>query len=321
MVRVSLPRDDASDLDWLIFAQAGVLTYAQAVAHLSPGLVRHRVASRRWRRVAFGVLVTEPGPLTADQHAWVAVLAAGPGAVLAGLAAARAGGLRGRWKRTATDVLVPGARKAPDLLRRLPVDLPAVKVRRTRTLPEDDLQRGRPDRTSMARSVVDAAQWAPSDDEARAVIVAACQQQRVLPAEILAVTARLPRAHRRALVVTAATDAAGGAGSLAEIDFARLCAARGLPRPSLQRKRTDASGRVRYLDAYWEEFRLHVEVDGAHHTDARQWEADMRRQNDIWISGDRILRFSAAMVRSRPDEVAAQLTRALSAAGWTGGSR
>ncbi|GIF51687.1 hypothetical protein Afe04nite_62260 [Asanoa ferruginea] len=260
--------------------------------------------------------MTRPGPLGPEQHAWAAVLAAGPGALLAGIAAATAGGLRGRWQRTALDVLVPGDRRPPNLLRRLPADLPAVKVRRTTSLPDEDRQPARPDRTTMARSVVDAAQWAPNDDEARAVIAAACQQGRATPAEILAVAARMPRARRRQLVLTTATDAAGGASSLAEIDFVRLCRAFGLPRPDLQRKRTDAAGRVRYLDAYWEHFGIHVEVDGGHHTDVGQWASDMRRQNDLWIAGDIVLRFPATQIRQNPQEVAAQLMRALRSRGF-----
>jgi very-short-patch-repair endonuclease len=263
------------------------------------------------------VLVTRPGQLGAEQHAWVAVLAAGPGALLAGLAAATAGGLRGQWQRTAIDVLVPGDRRSPDLLGRLPADLPAVKVRRTGTLPDEDRQPARPDRTTMARSVVDAAQWAPNDSEARAVVAAACQQGRALPAEILAVADRMPRARRRQLVLTTATDAAGGAGSLAEIDFVRLCRAHRLPEPDLQRKRTDTAGRVRYLDAYWERFGIHVEVDGGHHTEVGEWESDMRRQNDVWIAGDMILRFPATQIRQNPHEVAQQLLRALRSRGFT----
>ncbi|SNT59449.1 Very-short-patch-repair endonuclease [Asanoa hainanensis] len=312
-----VPADSASPFEWLVFEQAGVLTYRQAVAAVGPGVVRHRLASNRWQRVSVGVLVTRPGPLGVEQQAWVAVLAAGRGALLAGLAAAAAGGLRGSWKRTAVDVLVPGERKSPDLLRRLPHELPAVKVHRTSTLPEVDRQRARPDRTSMARSVVDAAAWAPSDDEARAVVAAACQQGRVLPEELLAVVDRLPRARRRRLVLTTATDVAGGAGSLAEIDFVRLCRVRRLPRPDLQRRRTDASGRTRYLDAYWEAFGIHAEVDGGHHTEIRQWEADMARHNDLWIAGDLVLRFPASQIRSNPETVASQLLRALISRGYT----
>jgi hypothetical protein len=308
-----------SRVDGLLFEQLGVVTWRQAAAALGPGRVRHLVASGRWRRVCRGVLVARPGPLGEDQLWWVAVLAAGDDAVLAGLASARAGGLRGRWRQDSIDVIVPYRRGAADLLRRLPLGLPAVRVRRSRVLPPADLVRGRPDRTSMARAVVDAAQWAHSDDQALSVVAAACQQRLVTPAQIRDVLQRLPRAHRRELVRSAVDDIGGGASALSEIDFVRLCRRAGLPRPDLQERRRDASGRVRYLDAYWREWALHVEVDGAHHMDARQWAADMRRQNDVWISGDRILRFAAFDLRSRPETVVTQLTAALRAAGWRPG--
>jgi very-short-patch-repair endonuclease len=313
---VLVPDRDAPGLDWLLFEQSGVLTWAQAVALLSASKVRHLVGSGRWRRVSRGVLLAQTGPLTDEQHRWVAVLAAGEGAVLAGLAAARAGGLRGRWRSDVIAVLVCYPRCPPDLLRRLPLGLPAMRVRRTRQLPDEDRQRGRPDRTSMARSIVDATQWARTDDEARSILVAACQQGRVGPAEVRRVLSRMPKAHRRTLIVQTLADVEGGAEALSEIDLTRLCRRHRLPAPALQQRRVDASGRVRYVDAYWREWRLQVEVDGSHHMDAREWAADLRRQNDIWVAGERILRFTAFDVRRRPERVAAQIRAALVAAGW-----
>jgi hypothetical protein len=44
--------------------------------------------------------------------------------------------------------------------------------------------------------------------------------------------------------------------------------------------------------------------------------ADMRRQNDLWIAGNRILRFPSWLVRRDPAAVAAQVRAALLAAGW-----
>ncbi|WP_246158244.1 DUF559 domain-containing protein [Catellatospora sichuanensis] len=308
---------DAGEIEWLLFEQRGVISTAQARALLSPGKVRHLLSTGRWRRISRGVLVAGTAGITEEQANWAAVLAAGPGAVLAGLASARCGGLRGRFRRAVTDVLVPAQRRAAaPSSRGAPIDMPAVRVHRTTLLPEQDVQAGRPQRTSMARSVVDAAGWALDDDEARSLVAAACQQRRVLPDEITEVALRLPRFRRRALVLETARLAAGGATALSEIDLVKLCARHGLPVPDLQERRKDAAGRNRYLDAYWRRFRLHVEVDGAHHMDERHWAADMLRQNEVWLQGDRVLRFPAWLLRSDPARVVTQLRAALRAAGW-----
>jgi hypothetical protein len=43
----------------------------------------------------------------------------------------------------------------------------------------------------------------------------------------------------------------------------------------------------------------------------------MFRQNDLWIEGERILRYPSWFVRRNPAKVADQLRRALIAKGWT----
>jgi very-short-patch-repair endonuclease len=188
-------------------------------------------------------------------------------------------------------------------------------VRRTRHLSRRDL-RDRPLRTPVARSLVDAAGWAGTDAEARTILAAGCQQRLVSPSELLTEVAGRPRVGRRALIRQTAHDLAGGPEALSEVDLARLCRRFGLPAPKHQQRRVQRSGRVRYIDAYWPQWGLQVEVDGAHHMDVTQWEADMRRQNNIWLAGDRILRFTAFQVRHCPAEVAEQIRRALTAAGW-----
>ncbi len=305
-----VPGRAASELDWLLFEQEGVLTTAQAAGLLGRGRLRGLLDSGRWRRICRGVLLSHNGPLTAGQALWVAVLATGEGALLAGLTAAREGGFR--WHRPGPiHLLVPDGHRYPDLRRRLPLEMSAVVVHRTAILPDTHVQVGRPTRTTMPRGLVDAAQWARSHDEARTIVAAACQQRLVTPAEIRAVLSVLPRAHRRRLVLETLTLVEGGATALSEIDLVKLCRRHHLPAPELQERRRDQAGRNRYLDAYWREQRVHVEVDGAHHMEAGQWEADMRRQNEIWIRGDRVLRFSAWQVRHRADDVVAQLRAAL----------
>ncbi|NUR72013.1 MAG: DUF559 domain-containing protein [Hamadaea sp.] len=279
--------------------------------------LRHLLDAKQWRRLCHGVLVSHRDLLAEEAVWWAAVLAAGPEAYLAGMAAARAGGLRGSWRRRQiVDVLRPGTSSVPRLLKRLPLEMPAVKVHRTTRLPIEDRQVGRPPRTSMARSLLDAAVWALSDEDAVSILAAGCQQRLVLPAEVRAVAARFPHCRRHALIVATLDLAELGATSPAEIGFLELCRRHRLPEPQLQVKRRDASGRTRYLDAYFAEFQVHVEIDGAQHMDVRAWASDMLRQNDLWIDGDRVVRIPAFLILTNPDEVVRQITAALRAAGW-----
>lgn len=53
--------------------------------------------------------------------------------------------------------------------------------------------------------------------------------------------------HRR-LLMAAISDAEGGVQALSELDFTGLCRRYGLPEPTRQVRRRDASGRLRYID-------------------------------------------------------------------------
>ncbi|MEU8218211.1 hypothetical protein AB0C47_20810 [Micromonospora taraxaci] len=306
-----LPRDDADELTWLLFHQDDVLSLDQARRYLSAKAIRHRVAAGMWRQVHRAVLVAHNGPVSADQLRWAAVLAAGPQALLGGLTAAQAGGLRGFPGRPVHILLPASCRRGS-----LP---PGVLVHRTTTLADRDvLAVGQPRRTMPARSIVDAAQWAPGDQQARAIVAAAFQQRIVAGDDLHQIVDRLARVRRRQLILATASDAAGGAHSLAELDFLGLVRRAGLAEPARQKIRYDSTGRRRYLDAYFEQWGVHVEIDGGQHLDPRAWWADMRRQNALWVYGDRLLRFPAWAVRAHSDEVATQLRAALKAAGWPG---
>ena len=279
--------------------QSGVLTSAQAVGVLGRGVVRGRIESGMWRSLCRGVLLTHNGRLEYQQQLWAAVLASGDGAVLAGAVAAAEGGVR-HLRADTVDVLVPAKRTASVRVPRFAADMPAVRIRRTTVLPDAHRQIGRPPRTTVARSAVDAAAWARTDDEARTVLAAACQQRCTTPDRIKDVLAVLPKVRRRELIRVTLADIAGGAQALSELDLLRLCRRHRLPLPEMQQRRRDGHGRHRYLDAYWREWGLHVEIDGSHHMDARHWADDMLRQNEVWISGDRILRFPASHPAHRP---------------------
>ncbi|MDQ7904558.1 hypothetical protein RB614_08475 [Phytohabitans sp. ZYX-F-186] len=304
---------ESADLDFLLFLQDGVISRRQALRHMSEKTIRHRVASGRWQHLHRAVYLTHSGPVTVHQRRWMAALAVGDGrlALLGGPSALAVLGMRGVETRR-IHVLIGASRQH----RRPP---PGVVVHRTHRVPIEDLHRmGRPPCTMPARSLVDAAQWAPSDRDAAAIIAAGFQQRLVAAVDMTPVLERMTHVRRRRLIVEAVADAAGGAESIAEMDFARMCRRHRLPEPSRQVARVDSAGRRRYRDVYFDRWRLHVEIDGAQHLEVPSWYADMQHHNEIAIAGETLLRFPAWLVRHKPDEVAGQVRAALLAAGWTG---
>ena len=103
-------------------------------------------------------------------------------------------------------------------------------------------------------------------------------------------------------------DIEGGADSLAEIDFAKIARKAGLPPPIRQSIRLDSAGRRRYLDVDFGTFA--VEVDGGLHLRAQNYWDGARRQNELVLGGDRILRFPSIAIRLEEHVVIAQLHRA-----------
>jgi very-short-patch-repair endonuclease len=275
--------------------------------------LRCRVNSGRWQRPSRGIIVAHSGPITPRQRLWVALLWAGPGATLAGLTAATLDGLEGFSGREGSasqiHLLVPARRS----VRKEPPGLP-VTVHYSTMLVSSDVHPARePRRTRVARSLVDAAAWAERDRRAQAVLAAGVQQRLARPGDLLAVVAANQRLPRRAMIKATLDDIAGGAQALSELDLTRLVRRYRLPAPDRQAPRRDPAGRRRWLDAVWEEARLIVEVDGIHHVDAAEYWADMDRDNDFTLSGYRILRFPAFVVRYRADYVAGKIRGALRA--------
>ena len=71
-----------------------------------------------------------------------------------------------------------------------------------------------------------------------------------------------------------------------------------------------------YLDLYWEDYRLVVEVDGIHHAWATNVVGDALRQNSLVIDGDRVLRLPLLGLRLEPDAFFDQIEEGLVAGGW-----
>lgn len=233
-----------------------------------------------------GVYVTHNGPLSAEQQLWAAALAAGNGrpALLVGVTALLLLGLR-KFTSDVVHVIVPAHRRD----RNVPV---GVRIHRTSVLGATDVEtKARPPCTRAARSMVDAAQWARTDREARTIIAMCFQQRLVVVGDVDTVMGRMSRIKRGRLIRATVADVVAGSQTITELDLVRLCRDAGLPVPSRQVLRTDAQHRRRFLDAYFDEWRVVVEVDGAHHMDVDEWWSDMRRHNALSVNGEILLRF------------------------------
>lgn len=303
---------DRDPLTALIDAQQGVIARWQARQFLTSKAIEHRLASGRWRRVHRGVYVAYGGPLTLAQRHWIAVLAASRGpslmdgsVCLAGVSALQVHGLRTIAARQ-IDVVVPASRR---------VVAPAGVVVH-RSVEIECHPASRPPTTTLGRAVVDAAVWARSDDEARLIIAAAFQQRLVTVEELRPILDRTSTLPRHRLIATTVEDASRGSHTLGELDLVRLCRRARLPEPTRQLRFRDRYGRLRFLDAVFDPWKVAVEIDGAHHDEVGQRWDDCDRDNALVLSTYTILRYPTHVVREQPDRVAAEIRLALTQAGW-----
>jgi uncharacterized protein DUF559 len=306
-----------ADLDEVLALHDSVLNTSTALKYMTYEKLLWRIRSGRWQKPTRGVVVAHSGSLTDRQILRVTLAWAGPGAALGGLTAAIEDGLTGYGDREPFSerpihlVLPPGRNTRPPLR--------GIRVVRhfSRLLgPEDVHPLKEPRRTRVARSLIDAAAWMPTERGAVGVVAAGVQQRLVRVSDLEAAVDRNSRLRRRKLIIDALGDIAGGALALSELDFTRQVIHRyKLPVPTRQLARCDERGRRRYIDVAWDQWRLAVEIDGAQHMDPlHQWD-DMDKSNELQIDGYRMLRFPAWLVRRHPGYVAGKVGEALRRAG------
>jgi very-short-patch-repair endonuclease len=121
---------------------------------------------------------------------------------------------------------------------------------------------------------------------------------------------KLIRRMHGAFIRGVVRDVALGVESLGELDFARLCRARGLPEPSRQVVRQGPQGRI-YLDVRWDDHGLVVEIDGAQHREGLAVSIDNLSRNAVVLTGDRVLRIDRIGLRLHEDAFMAQVAMGL----------
>ncbi|MCK0110713.1 type IV toxin-antitoxin system AbiEi family antitoxin domain-containing protein [Ornithinimicrobium sp. F0845] len=274
-------------------------------AGLTDADIRAEVEAGRWTRLGRHTIGVTVSRTEGRARRWWAVWESGSGAVLDGEAALIEAGLK-NWTLSHDQIRVSlpsGCTAHP---------LPGVRPGYPRRL-GDVMTAGLP-RTAPAVAAVRAAQEATSDRQSATILAMTVQQRLVRPQDLLAEWQRVQRSPRAAFLTAVIRDICDGAHSLGELDFAALCRDRGLPAPSRQTLREGPNGHY-YLDVYWEDLDLHVEVDGCHHQLGMAMVSDAFRQNEIALNQDITLRIPVLGLRTQPEKFLDQVARGLEEAG------
>ncbi|NDL60320.1 hypothetical protein [Phytoactinopolyspora mesophila] len=290
------------DVERLAADQSGVISRRQLY---SLGLTRWQVKAQlragRWRSHGRQTIAVHTGTLDQSALWWRAVWEVGADAALDGVSALQAAGLRGFEAPVLQVSVSRGSRYRK---------LPGVRVYETRRRkPDDVLGHGLP-RVRPEIAAVRAALWAVTNRQA-ALLWLMPIQQRIFGAEALSEAfSSVKRHRRRAFLRTVLADLVNGVQSMGELDFARMCRARGLPEPTRQVVRRGPNGRI-YLDVYWDQWGIVVEIEGAQHLDPGMAISDALRQNHLFVHGDGVLRIPVIGLRLEPDAFMNQVARLL----------
>lgn len=286
----------------LAAAHEGVVTRAALrAAGITREQIRSEVERGVWQRAGWHTLCIDGHHPRGRGLWWRALWESGKRSALDGVTALLAAGLTG-WKEPSLHVSVPVDARVRSL--------PGVIHHHVRVIGETtggDLRRTKP-----AIAVVRAAQWARTDRQAATLVAMAVQQRLVRPEDVLTRWESVLHTNRRAALDGVIRDVCDGAHSLSELDFARMCRERGLPEPSRQVMRSSERGRV-YLDVYWDELGVHVEIQGVHHGWGDAGIEDALRFNALSLDDDDIKSFQVPVLglRTRPGAFLDQIERAI----------
>lgn len=291
----------------LVVAQRGVASLPQLyAAGLSRADVQAEVRGRRWRRVGPQCVVLHNGPISPEAMRIVAVLNAGADAALDGVSALIEAGLC-NFEESVVHLSVS---KGTRYRRRR-----GVRIHETRRRRPEDVLEGSVPRVDTPIAAVRAALWARTNRQAALVLAMTVQQRLTTIDAIVDAFATVKRDRRRGFIKAVLRDIGAGAESMGELDFLRMCRRRSLPAPSRQVRRVLPSGRA-FLDVYWDEFGVVLEIEGAHHLIAGIAIDDSLRQNELTIDNDRVLRIPVLGLHVAADELFDQLERLLRRRGW-----
>jgi hypothetical protein len=197
--------------------------------------------------------------------------------------------------------------------------IPGVVVHRSRRVVRQALPPWQLPRTPVAETVLDLVAASASFDDAYSWLSRATGRRLASAGMIREALAARKRMRWREWLGEALDDVAGGVMFPLELRYVRdVEHAHGLPVARRQARRVLASG-VRYLDNFYDAYRLCVELDGrSSHPPEQKWH-DADRDNDNLFAGDvQTVRLGVRDVTVRRCARAAQLAAVLMRRGWDG---
>ena len=239
------------------------------------------------------------------QREMAALLLAGPGSVLTGVAALSQHGIRAPGT-TMIDVLVPESR--------LRQGAGFARIRRTKRMPPGICTTGEIGYAPVPRALADAVRWVGVDREARAIGAEAVQRGDcplpLLAEELDAGPVRGSARLRRVLA-----EVTGGIRSIAEADFLELIRRARLPLPVLNPRLYAEDTFIAAPDCWWPDAGVPAEVDSREwHLAPGGWERTLARHARMSSYGIIVMHFTPAQIRREPKVVAGMLGAALTAA-------
>jgi hypothetical protein len=298
-------RIDRNALARTLDQQLEVITRKQAVAvGLTKHALRHRLRlGGPWQGLLPGVYLAATGSPTRIQQEMAAMLYAGPGSVITGLAAVRQHHIRGPVTES-VDVLIPASRRRRD------ADF--VQLHRTTRLPTQVWQLG-PLRYALSpRAVADAVRDLTSLRDVRAMVADAVQRGHCRVPDLSEELSQGPSVGSK-LFREALADVADGIHSAAEGNLKDLLAKSGLSAPLFNASIYDGDGTfIARPDAWWPEKGVAVEVDSHEwHLSPHDHTRTLERQRRMGKRGILVLPFTPREIRTQPAKVIAAIRDAL----------
>jgi hypothetical protein len=284
--------------------QCSLITRQQALmAGMTEAALRHRLrADGPWRIVLPGVYLSHNGLLTGGQREAAAVLYAGRGCVITGLAALARHGVRVPISQT-VDVLIPhrSSRQSVEF----------VRVHRTIRMPDKPVIIDGIRWAPVPRAAADAARGQIDARDVRAFVAHAVQQKRCSVLQLA--TELRAGSHQGSLALREAlAEVADGVASVAEGDLRGLVKSGGLPEPMYNPSLFDGAEFLGKPDAWWRDEGVAGEVDSKEwHLSPEDWDKTLARHAKMSAHGIIVLHFTPGRLRASSAEVIAQLRSAL----------